>query len=291
MTTSRWNPLRFILVLNLMTATYVFSCDAPDCPHQPICYSQEAVESYPRRLLDRVNACIRHDTQFADKSAVHQLVAQLKEKGVVIEQGNDELRVKFVGIQGLLEHVLACSQAMGEISHLVGVIHTPCPAKPLCTQPKENPSKNLLDDIITHDGERLVTLHSRSQIVREYLAKGGKLYVVYPREGLQRRSEEQLAVYNDLLQQYPNHLIDWDLTIPEMHPDMSGATYFFHGPSGAIYTFSIKAKQANQPCDSSEWGLWIGSLTNTTVAKRVDRVLDYLYEIGGPTIQSDLQGF
>jgi len=278
---ARWTQLGICILGTFWWGATASACDQPDCPHTPL-YSRQATVSYVEDVLDLVEACIRFDDRLMDKAPLNQLALQLRNTGWMLECGGDDLRVKYVSTQGIIEHVLSCALARGEITDLVGVIHTPCPATPLCTVPFEDPTEGLLDPSIAEDAQKKLTVRSRAQILRDYLHLGGHLFVTYPESGIQRRSLDQLSVYQDLVANFPNHLHDWPLHIDSLDPDMIGATYLFRTHDGHTYAFSIKARQTNQPTDESEWGMWLGLVSSPVIAERIDRVEQYLHAVGGP---------
>ncbi|MFN0065171.1 MAG: hypothetical protein ACKVOH_02920, partial [Chlamydiales bacterium] len=245
--------------------------------------SEREREDFKSRLLDQVRECIKYNEEI-DQEPPLLLIDALEKKSYVLEQGKDDLRVKFVLSQGCIEHVLACAQTLGEITELVGMIHTPMPATPLCTEPTEVDTA-LLDESMRHDLDKLLTLRFRAQIVREYLTKGGTLFCLYPKGGLEKRTIKQQEIYFQELAKYPAHLFDWVLQCEKMDPDMIGATYFFRDREGDLYTFSIKARQANDPQELFEWGLWFGLVEEQPVQRRICHIMDYLKSCGGPTYE------
>ncbi len=253
----------------------------------PAACEEDNAQQFANLLLDRVKACIGNDTALSQRNEMLALVDVLKSKGFYREAGSDDFRVKFVSTQGAVEHVLACAQAMGEIVQLVGVIHTPTPATPLCTLPTEAPSTGLLDPSIAYDLHKLLTVRSRAQIVREYLHKGGKLYIAYPRGGLERRTSEQQTTYHAALTEFPTLLIDSVLDSDLLPSDRVGAIYMFRDRQGHSYAFSIKSTQAIEPQAYVEWGLWFGAITNSAVSERVNNVFDYLDSLNGPDVRTE----
>lgn len=237
-----------------------------------------------RHLLQQVKECIAYQVEMPQKDATLTLLESLEKEGCTLEKGSDDLRVKFVNLQGCMEHVLACSQVLGEIKELRGLIHTPTPATPLCTQP-EPLDQGLLDESIRSDKDKLYTVRSRAHILREYLHNGGILYVVYPKGGLEKRTAEQQAVYMEELKRYPGKLIDWPLNTTQLDPEMLGATYFFCGLDGRVYVFSIKGTQVNDPKQEFEWGLWFGPIESPKVAQRIENLFSYVETYGGPSKQ------
>jgi hypothetical protein len=205
-----------------------------------------------------------------------------------LETGSDALRAKCVGLQGIIEHVLACAFAAGEIRQLVGVIHTPAPATPLCASTAVDNIQDLLDPTSANDPEKLLSIRSRVQIMRDYLLQGGRLHAVYPAEGFFLRTPEQQANYTQILEEFPNSLFDWPLAIEEIPPDRIGAVYLFEDQQGHLFAFSIKSTQAFAPHDNVEWGLWFGEAGEPSVNDRLVDILNYVINIGGPDILKDI---
>ncbi len=217
---------------------------------------------------------------------VKELIAGLMEQGEIVETGSDDLRIHYVPAQGCIEHMLACMLAMGEIEGLAGAIHTPNPATPLCAKPEGSVS-DLLDASIRGDAQKLYTVRSRTQIVRDFLAQGGRLHIVYPQGGFEKRTLEQQKIYREELAAHPETLSDCVLNTTAITPDLIGATYLFRDKEGRPYAFSIKARQANDIQNQAEWGLWFGSLDDPKIRARVDAVFDSLVSLGAPDLRLD----
>ena len=130
-----------------------------------------------------------------------ELFKEIRKNGFAIERGDDDLRVKFVAMQGLIEKNLTTRCARGEVTDLVGIIHTPSPATPLCTDAC-TVNTGLLDEKIRVDQDKVWTIYTRAQIVRDYLGLGGILYCVYPEGGLELRTPVQQAIYKNELSNY-----------------------------------------------------------------------------------------
>lgn len=254
---------------------------------QPIShYSQQ--EELTSHLISRVWECILFNPEIPRKQVVFNLLQTLESKKVVTEMGSEDLRVKYVAIQGAFEHVLARALDSGEIDYLVGVIHTPTPATPLCTE-VDPFDEEPLDPFVRFDFDlqKCVAVRgTRPFIVRNFLDKGGKLFIAYPQGGFEKRSVQQQQVYQQELNKYQDNLIDTVLNCTEFDPSKVGAIYFFKRAQGNMYVFSIKSYQAITPQEFSEWGLWLGKMKNKVVNARVVEILDYLSENGGPNLEA-----
>lgn len=200
---------------------------------------------------------------------------ELVAKGVLEVTATDkETRPYFVALQGIVEHVLSHELKTG-IKSLKGVIHTPMPATPLCT--KGEISKELVDPSIVNDPLRLFTVNARTTIIRDYLFQGGDLYIVYPKEGLAKRTPAQQEIYKAELANYPTHLFDSPLEIDSLESDLIGAYYLFTTHEGKSFAFAIKMTQANDPQDMGSFGLWFGEMQNSPVQERILHVSNTLH--------------
>jgi len=241
--------------------------------------------SFSHTLFTAVRSCIESDKTMIPKEEMYALLDRLASDSKIVESGSDDQREKFVNLQRCIGHVLACSQAVGEIQELIGVIHTPMPAIPLCARPQSDLS-GLLDASIRHDPKKLATVLSRAQIVRECLMKGGSLYIAYPKGGFEKRTFEQQNIYREALDRFPDRLFDVTLTEDVIPPDLIGATYLFRNSDRQLFIFSIKARQANDIQSQSEWGLWFGPVQDRAIAARVNEVFNYLSRAGGPDLRN-----
>ena len=248
---------------------------------------QENSGKYDRKMLHLVRQCIAYDDSLSCTNEIFELVDRIENYHCFLQTGTDDFRSKFIRLQASFEHVMACYQALGEITRLVGVIHTPTPATPLCIRPEEGVTVGILDERIRWDSDKLLTVCSRARIVREYLMKGGQLYIAYPQGGLEKRSEGQRVVYLEALKEFQNGLFDSVLNCNEMNSDMIGATYLFKNIYNQVFAFSIKGRQANDVRPESEWGIWFGEIQLPKVRERIDLIFDYLKFYGGPDLRQD----
>lgn len=184
-----------------------------------------------------------------------------------------DIRPSFVALQAIIENVLA-SELDKEIKSLRGIIHTPMPATPLCTA--GDISKELIDPSIEIDPLRLFTVKARATIVRDYLFKGGNLYIAYPKDGLNKRNKEQQQIYLQELSNYPSQLFDVPLNCQKIPAHLIGATYLFQDQSGKTFVFAIKMTQANDPKDVGNFGLWFGPLDHPPIQERIKAVSDFI---------------
>lgn len=266
--------LYLLLGIVLLTTTIVYSLNRTlyclmKSLHSDISNKIERLESVPGLKPEEFSKL---------RSEISKAWDTLVQEGVLEVSGTDkDIRPIYVALQGIVEDVLS-NTLNEEIRSLKGIIHTPMPATPLCT--KGEISKGLVDPSIENDPNRIQTVKARTTIVRDFLAKGGKLIVAYPKPGYQKRTEEQRTIYNQELKNYPNHLINTPLDCENIPTDLIGATYFFQDQSGKTFVFGIKMTQANDPKDIGHFGLYFGPLDHPAIQKRVQAVSIYLMQNG-----------
>ena len=190
------------------------------------------------------------------------------------ERGLDsDLRPLFVTAQGDFERAMTRLLKEGKIKEILGFIHTPTPATPFCT--KGEISEGLIDESLMGDERRLYSVMKRPDILRAYLESGGMLGVCYPENGRDKRTAEQLAIFDEAKEKFAA-LKDIPLHVEEMESELIGATYLFKAYDGERYAFSIQSKQANAPEDGALWGMWFGSGEDPEVLERIGNVIIYI---------------
>ncbi len=220
---------------------------------------------------------------------VYAFLFAFEGRSVQVAEGEDAiLRPVYVSVQGDFEKVMAYFMKEGKINHLMGIIHTPTPATPLCSQGEISPD---LVAASLEDAKRLFTVMKRPEIIREFLAQGGVLIAAYPESGREKRTSEQLAIFEKLKGDYPENLIDIPLQCLEMEKEMIGATYLFQTQAGDWMAFGIRASQANAPEDNRQWGMWFGSLQDPEVFNRVQSVFAYLHDVQSQDLIQLLNNF
>ena len=228
-------------------------------------------QDYSEQILSRAEEYIVNDTSYRAKEAIVALIQELKQNPTYCESGSGDLSIKFIALQSSIEQVLASARASGELIEVIGYMHAPYPAKPFCIRPHEPLSPELIARYIAQGFDRELTVRSRAKILRDLLCKGGKLNILYPRNGLRKHSAQECAIYFESLSQFSN-LNEWILDGDGIAADKVGATYLFTDWQGIPYCFSIKSYKVDDGC---EWGLWLGPLTDPLVRQRMDEISDY----------------
>lgn len=237
-------------------------------------------------LNKQIRECLNPEISLSTHVEIEEILDAIEEKSVFLERGSDDLRLKFATLQGAVEQVLSLNLKKGKLQRLIGVIHAPAPTTPLCTR-REKIDETLLNPTIRSDPKKVATVRCRSKVLRDYLDSGAKLFITYPQNGLNKRSRSQQQVYLEELKKHPNELFDCPLTINEIDPEQIGAFYLFEDKDENQYVFSIKARQANDPVDYSEWGIWFGPKDSPVVQERIKMIHHYIHISGGPNLNRE----
>lgn len=210
------------------------------------------------------------------KPGLIERMEELYKKGFIEVTGSDkEIRPYFVCLQGIIETVLA-EELNVSVTELRGMIHTPEPATPLCN-PEGTVIERTVDPSIAEDPARLITVQARTTIVRNYLRKGGTLYIAYPKEGLSKRLPDQQKIYKEELETYRYLLVDVPLNCETIEVPLHGAIYTFKDQGGESCVFAIKMTQANNVVkDEGHFGLWFGNRERRAIKSRMDEVLEFV---------------
>lgn len=194
------------------------------------------------------------------------IIKRFSVEGILELEGPDaEVRPIFVAIEAMMEEALSL-ELHHTIASLVGVIHTPMPATPLCTEGALSPG--LVHPSMEQDPLRLLTTLSRASTVRNLLHRGGDLYVAYPKEGYFQRTKLQQEIYEEALKTFAGHLFDRPLNLGSLPPELTGALYLFTDTEGNKGVFAIQMTQANNPQELGRYTLWFGSLDSPPILQR-----------------------
>ena len=277
---------RFFLVTALVVCTLLHRTTAsPDTFWNEGKLSEYAKEALSPAAIVFQTGFLGIASTYATTQDVATFIQTFQQTGSQLQDGLDEvIRPIYVGAQGDIERTLAQYFTEGKITHLVGIIHTPTPATPLCIRGEI--SENLVDVSMKEDPKRLYTVMKRPEIIRDYMDKGALLIVAYPQVGLHSRTAEQQAIFQEVREKYPDHLMDLPLDCVEMQKDMVGATYLFRTKEGDWMAFGIMASQANAPDDAKVWGMWFGPIRDPLIYSRVHSVFAYLHSVQSKDLSS-----
>ncbi|VHO00945.1 hypothetical protein [Candidatus Rhabdochlamydia sp. T3358] len=223
------------------------------------------------------------------KPGLKKFWTRLVQEGFVIIEETDKVgRPYAVYLQAIIEDTLSSELQKGQLTSLKGVIHTPMPATPFCTEGKI--SKDLMVTTIEKDYLRLGTVLCRAIIAREYLSRGGQLDIIYPKYGKPRRLD-QWKIYQETLKKYSVCLKDHPLDCISMNKDLVGAYYLFKDLKEKEFAFAISASQANDVPEKNifgfwfnlrgktVFGLWFDELkASTSIYKRISEVEKFIKE-------------
>ncbi|MBA3815913.1 MAG: hypothetical protein H0X29_05235 [Parachlamydiaceae bacterium] len=279
----KWNILSLKVCLGaaLLLISPIF---AVSDLHRDKPQSLYANDLFFNHLLNQVHSCVDYNQNIGPKKEVHQLLDQLGDCQYVSQVGKGHFKTKFLLAQQCIEHVLSCSEILGEITNLVGVSHMPIPTPLLCINLGDSSLGDPLDTSIAGNEHQLLTLRPRAQMVRDYLVNGGVLFVTYPKLGFEMISLNQRSYYLSTVEKYSEVLFDTPLDCDSMDPNLMGATYAFKH-NNEWYIFSMKASEAPNPDTNSEWALWLGKISQPHILERVNMISNYLLENKGPNIK------
>jgi hypothetical protein len=188
------------------------------------------------------------------KADLLKIWTSLVKEGVYTEQCkyND---VRFQTLQALVEQVLA-SEVLN-FKYIEWMFHGPLSTNPLCMNPDTSSTT-----------QSTYTLQPRTNIVRDYLSKSGRLRVIYSQEGLSQCTAEQQASYQKALAQYPRNIQNKPLKDNHTIAQLNGSTYIFTDSNSRPCAFSIGITPSHER-DIVEFALWLAPPFNDTVRERV----------------------
>lgn len=202
------------------------------------------------------------------------LLSEIEKVGFVLKTGTDaELRPSFVGARVDIERALTHLLETKQIHSVCGIFLAHAPDKFLCEYPN-------------HKAENYGA-KERPQYLRDYLQAGGDLVCVYPKNGLEKRTKEQMGIYQAELFASP-HLIDCPLSIAEFPEPLRGALYLFTTAEGERMCLNIHTYASCDLKDGREWAVWFGKLSDPNIAGRVKEITAYLSNCNNKQLESFL---
>ncbi len=197
---------------------------------------------------------------------------------------DEDMRKAFVGLQQsseskIVDHLVS-EKKLGKLAQSIWIIHTPTVATPCVSD--GTPTPNLMTDEIMSDEKRKALTLSRANILRDYLEAGGVLIVAYDATQVKVRTEQQLAIYEKLKNQYPRQIIDFPMKLGDIYPEnMIGATYLIQD-SESKFEMTNLGVQANATHDDATWGVWMHNRKSAVldVTKRMGAVMSFLSVAG-----------
>lgn len=264
------NSKKLPLIIGSISAFCFFSSSSPDDLinkiHSNMSYKLESSKEIPGLSPSEFEA---------NKAEMLKLNKKLLKDGFVEMHGPDSLRRPiFVGWQIAFENVIASLLALDQLHSFDGYIHTPMPATPLCT--KGDISKELVAPEIANDPARRATVEARPITIRLILNCGGRMHILYPKVGKNKRTPEQQEIYKQELARYSDILFDQPLgiTTEELPADLIGATYFFIDKKGNEFFFSMKMTQAKNPEEIGHSAIWFGRTDDPKFKSRLNDIYE-----------------
>ncbi len=173
----------------------------------------------------------------------------------LITSNDHEARRIFVGLQALIEKVIAEKMAKGEIESAVNIIHTPKPVSPFSAAEDDGGYKSteaFAEALrVNPDAEGYVKL--RRKVLSEFMMAGGVVVSAYP------KGQELSEAYEGNLEAFDGSLIDRPLD--DFDPALTGATLVVTEKNGLTTLFSLNAYQAHTANDgqTKTWRVQYGN--------------------------------
>jgi hypothetical protein len=245
------------LIMLLCTVFFVATCDIPN-QNIPLC-SDTLIEE-----LVEAN----------DSKDVATLWKHLKKERYISETSDDsKIRPRFVGMQFIMESVIASMLKSGLAEKVTVVVYSPLPPTPLRVT-DDNITQLVAIDIIK-DPKRLDTISSRVISLRDVLQNKGLVFATYQKTD-NMESIPGMAEYINNVKRY-NTLLD--NPIEKINPEFVGASYLIQCSNGQEVFFSIKSTQAVDS-NNSQWKLYYGSPFEYKVASYFNTVQGVYKEAG-----------
>lgn len=247
--------------------------------------SRIAGEIQSQKLIRLAAQCVKFDANgysVETKEKMISLLNVLSNEKQSVQEGGD-MRPTIVGLQQIFEHVIKVFRLIDDVG-FQGTIHTPQPPTPLCAEVNAEDLSSLMAPSLLSNINSLLTVKGRTVTLRALLnMPDTKLYAVYSRGGLEKRTEKDQEVFKREVALHPDSLIPIELPV-EIGPDFLGATYILTTPAGAC-AFCVDAPQINQTV-VEKWGIYCGSLEDSRINFRINRVFDHILSVGGPDIRA-----
>ena len=209
-------------------------------------------------------------------------ISPLRKSPEIQIAGTDKVtRPVAVSFQKAFEQSVLNMMDESNVTQVATIIHTRKPTTPLCTPPGKSLATTVHPSMQS-DGIRRKTIKDRTITLRK-MAKSAPvdLYVAYIRDGLNKRTPEEQAVYRAEVGNSDNiSLHDSEMACTEMPDEIVGASYILTTKRGNSLYFGNNGKQAIDGSGNTLWRYWFGSLQNAPVDKRYQEVLKYLKECG-----------
>ncbi len=163
----------------------------------------------------------------------------------------------------------------------IWILHTPQIATPLVNEGRIN--QQLVSEEIAKDQDktRLNTALFRAKTLRDYLAKGGILVVVYQDSPMHDggRTKEQKRIYDKLKKRYASQIIDFP--VAEFPVALTGATYLVPQKNG-IFEMTNRGVQIQQDGKEFSWGIWLQEREHAKpiVTQQIQALFEFLEQRG-----------
>ena len=211
------------------------------------------------------------DFQLINEDGASESIRKIKEHLKVNEfytdTGEDKiLRAPFVGLQNNFEEYLVSLLVDKKVAKIQAFIHTPKPATPLCTLHGD------ITEVFRQDQNSLRenTVQSRVLTINNFINNGGKLFVVYTQEGLQKLDDKDKSNFTQNLNLLSNIV---NVKVKDIDSNNTGAFYIIEVDDESSILFSLKAYQKDDQKEGErEWSIWLGSMNSSKISDRVNYI-------------------
>ena len=284
----RANSIRFATcAAALLLLTLLQGCSPISTPNkQEHALETLDVNELKMTMLADISSTIVSDAELANdvKIDISRLaITPLRSSALVQIAGNDAItRPVAVTFQKAFEQSLVNMIGEAQVTQAAAIIHTRKPTTPLCNPPKQA-LKQTMTPSIQADPKRIKTIQDRTVTLRTMARNGPPLdlYVAYVREGLDKRSPQEQAIYRQEVNDKNNtSLHDEELTCAEMPDEIVGASYLMTTKLGNTLYFANNGTQTVEAANRTNWRYWFGGLKQAPVDQRYKEVFEYLKECG-----------
>ncbi len=205
--------------------------------------------------------------------------------GYATRVGNTDkaVRTLFCPIQYHIEQriVESLSSADPKAVMPIWILHTPQIATPLVNEGRIN--KQLVSEEVAKDQDktRLNTTLFRAKTLRDYLAKGGILLVVYQDSPAKDggRTNEQKRIYDKLKKRYAAQIIDFP--VAQFPAALTGATYLVPQKNG-VFEMTNRGAQIQHDGKALTWGIWLQEREHAkpVVTQQIQTLFEFLEQAG-----------
>lgn len=237
-------------------------------------FAQDTVINGVNKAINQLNESPPFNEETYDNKRLTEIVEQLQKEHFIELTGIDsQVRPLIVTLQAVFEKVLS-EQLKKNVSLLAGIILADTPPTPLISS--DNFQNRSIHEAIKNNSASLLTIKARSQIIKNYLEKGGILYTLYTPKGYERLTKEEQSHFTMMTEKFSDTLISKEIAINEIPPSLIGAIYYFSNSDLKTYAFIVQMPQASNPEKKDTYKLYLGEITEEVIEKRMNEIMQFI---------------